>query len=249
MTDQSEPKTYTFVLVHGAWHTGAHWDTVAETLRAQGHTVHTPTVVGFGDGRADVSHAMGVESITQYIVDIDLDDFILIGHSFGGTIIAKVAEALPERIRRLVFWNAFVLQDGSSLLDEAPPVYQQLIDALGADGMFSLPFPVWRETFLNDVDHETALAAYATLCPTPIAMMDVKLELTKFYELIAAGSLPASYLNCTDDTAMPHGEYAWHPRFSSRLGLHRLVQMPGSHEVIFSNPTGLAAKLVEAGRD
>jgi hypothetical protein len=45
------------------------------------------------------------------------------------------------------------------------------------------------------------------------------------------------------------GEWAWHPRMSSRLGLHRLVEMPGSHEVIFSNPTGLAEKLIEAGRD
>jgi hypothetical protein len=36
---------------------------------------------------------------------------------------------------------------------------------------------------------------------------------------------------------------------SSRLGLFRLVQMPGSHEVIFKNPGGLAEKLIEAGRD
>jgi hypothetical protein len=31
--------------------------------------------------------------------------------------------------------------------------------------------------------------------------------------------------------------------------LYRLVQMPGSHEVMFTNLDGLAAKLVEAGRD
>jgi hypothetical protein len=36
---------------------------------------------------------------------------------------------------------------------------------------------------------------------------------------------------------------------SSRLGLFRLVQMPGSHEVLFTNPVGLADKLIEAGRD
>jgi hypothetical protein len=43
--------------------------------------------------------------------------------------------------------------------------------------------------------------------------------------------------------------WGWHPRRSSRLGLFRLVQMPGSHEVIFKNPGGLAEKLIEAGRD
>ena len=36
---------------------------------------------------------------------------------------------------------------------------------------------------------------------------------------------------------------------SSRLGLFRLVQLPGSHEVMFTNPTLLAQKIIEAGRD
>jgi hypothetical protein len=36
---------------------------------------------------------------------------------------------------------------------------------------------------------------------------------------------------------------------SNRLGLYRLVQMPGSHEALFTNPRLLAEKIVEAGRD
>src|SRR6187402_3480394 len=59
-------------------------------------------------------------SIVNYIADNDLRDFVLVGHSYGGTIIAKVAEAVPDRIERLVFWSAFVLLDGQSLLDETP---------------------------------------------------------------------------------------------------------------------------------
>jgi hypothetical protein len=47
---------------------------------------------------------------------------------------------------------------------------------------------------------------------------------------------------------MPPGEWGWHPRLSSRLGTYRLVQMPGSHELMFSNPVGLADKIPEAGR-
>ena len=50
-------------------------------------------------------------------------------------------------------------------------------------------------------------------------------------------------------TRLPPGEWGWHPRMSSRLGLYRLVQMPGSHEAIFTNPALLADKFVEAGRD
>ncbi|WP_459681204.1 salicylate esterase [Rhodococcus sp. no. 34] len=114
---------------------------------------------------------------------------------------------------------------------------------------FSGPWNVWREAFLNDADHETAMSAYESLCPTSVTMLEDKLDLTKFYELVNSGTMRTSYLNCTEDTAMPHGEFAWHPRFSSRLGLCRIVQMAGSHEAIFTTPATLAEKLVEAGRD
>jgi hypothetical protein len=48
---------------------------------------------------------------------------------------------------------------------------------------------------------------------------------------------------------MPHGDFAWRPRFSARLALYRLVQMPGGHEAVFTNPKLSAAKIQEAGRD
>ena len=53
--------------------------------------------------------------------------------------------------------------------------------------------------------------------------------------------------NCTEDIAMPPGEFAWTPR--SRLGLCRFLQMPGGHEACFTNPALLAEKIVEAARD
>ena len=48
------------------------------------------------------------------IVTLNLTDIILVGHSYGGTIISKVAEVIPDRIRRLVFWSGFVLNDGNA---------------------------------------------------------------------------------------------------------------------------------------
>lgn len=48
---------------------------------------------------------------------------------------------------------------------------------------------------------------------------------------------------------MPPGEFAWTPGFPARLGLCRLVQMPGGHEACFTNPALLARKIIEAGRD
>ena len=206
-------------------------------------------MAGHGKSAArNVNHAQCTDSVIRAIVERSLRDIVLVGHSFGGTIICKIAEAIPERIKRLVFLNAFVLKDGDSLMDESPPHYVELFEKLfseSSDGTVMIPFPIWRESFINDADLETAKWTYEQLSPEPYQPCKDKLDLKKFYSL----STPRSFINCTEDTALPPGEWGWHPRMSSRLGLHRLVQMPGSHEVMYTNPAGLAEKILEAGRD
>jgi pimeloyl-ACP methyl ester carboxylesterase len=237
------------VLVHGSWHTGELWAPVADHLRAAGHEVHTPTVAGHGKGvDKRVNHAQCTQSITDYLVQRNLHDVVLLGHSYGGTIISKVVEAVPERISRLIYWNAFVLQDGESLNDNVPPHYRGLFDQISAaspDGSVIMPFPIWREAFINDGDLATAQRTYELLSPEPYQPFIDKLDLKKFYAL----QTPRSYINCTEDIALPPGEWGWHPRMSGRLGLYRLVQIPGSHEVMFTAPQRLAEAIVMAGRD
>jgi len=112
----------TFVLVHGSWHDGAAWEPTTLELVKGGHKAYAPTIAGHGKGvNKRVNHADCTKSIVDYIVGQNLSNFVLVGHSFGGTVISKVAEAIPERIKRLVFLNGFVLRDGHSLNDETPP--------------------------------------------------------------------------------------------------------------------------------
>lgn len=241
----------TFVLVHGAWHDGATWEPVASHLRNSGHVVHTPTVAGHGKG-ADkaVSHNDSVNSIVSYIVDADLTNIVLLGHSYGGTVIARVLEEIPERIHRLVFWNAFVPAPGNSLIDEVPPHYRELFAQLAAasdDDTVSLPWPIWREAFIQDAPLELAQTTFEQLSSEPYPPLAEKLPLDRFYELLP--TVGRSFINGTEDTALPPGEWGWHPRMSSRLAGARLVQLPGSHEVMFTNPELLAQKIIEAGRD
>jgi pimeloyl-ACP methyl ester carboxylesterase len=239
----------TFVLVHGSWHDGSAWNAVIQHLEARGHQAFAPTIAGHGKGvNKNVNHAQCTQSIVDFIVDEDLTDIVLLGHSFGGTIIAKVTEAISTRIRRLIFFNAFVLNDGESLRDNIPPDPQALFDRLAResdDNTITMSFEIWREAFLNDADLELAQSSYAQLSPEPYQPFIDKLDLQQFYSL----PIPKSYLYCTEDTALPQGEWGWHPRMSSRLGLFRLVQMPGGHEVMFSNPVGLAEKIIVAGCD
>ena len=239
----------TFVLVHGAWHDGSAWEKTVRHLESNGHKAFAPTIAGHGKSAPrNVDHAQCTDSIVRAIVERDLRDFVLVGHSFGGTVICKVAEQIPERIRRLVFGNAFVLKDGNGLMDEVPANYVALFEKLfqdSTDGTIMVPFPIWRESFVNDADLETAKWTYSQLSPEPYQPCKDKLDLKKFYSL----EIPRSFINCTEDIALPPGEWGWHPRMSSRLGVYRLVQMPGSHEAIYTNPALLADKIIEAGRD
>ena len=104
----------TYVLVHGAWHTGAEMEAVAGHLRQSGHVVHCPTIAGNNkdDDREKTGLEQAISSIVAYIEANNLRDIRLVGHSYGGMVISGVADRLTDRIRRLVYVNAFVPLDG-----------------------------------------------------------------------------------------------------------------------------------------
>ncbi|MEV0185720.1 alpha/beta hydrolase [Streptomyces sp. NPDC050625] len=241
-----------YVLVHGSWHDGAAWTDVADHLEKLGHEAHFPTMAGHGkDVPRDVDHGDCVASVVDYITEHELTDIVLVGHSFGGSVIARVAERIPEKIRRLVFWNAFIPVDGTSVLDNAPPAYQELFPILAAqsdDNTVMLPFEVWRDAFIGDADLDRARETYDMLVPEPLGPTVEKLDLSEFYRIMP--TIPRSYVLCHDDSALPPGD----PQYgylanARRLGVFRLVTLEGSHEVLFTNPALLASKLGLAGRD
>ncbi len=119
---QTAPQSATFVLVHGAWHGGWCWERVEERLRARGHRVFAPTLTGLAE-RADlagpgVSLSTHVDDVVELLREEGLKDVVLCGHSYGGMVISGVAEkAPPGSIGSIVFLDAFLPDDGRSLLD------------------------------------------------------------------------------------------------------------------------------------
>ncbi len=236
-----------FVLVHGAWHTGELLEDTATPIRVAGHQVFLPTLAGNRPGDLkSVGLEAAIQSLVDYFTANGIRDAVLVGHSYGGMVITGAADRIPDRVRRLVYWNAFVPDNGECLNDLVPQFYIELFDHIEqADGSVMLPFPIWREAFINDASLELAQSSYENLNPHPYKTFKDPIQLSTNP---AGMQIPKSFINCHEDTAMPQS-MPWHPRLSEKLGLYRLVQTHGSHELCFTNPQALAEKIMEAGRD
>ena len=236
-----------YVLVHGAWHTGELLEDTAAPIKSAGHDVYLPTIAGNrpGDSKS-VGIEEAVQSIVDYINERKISEVILMGHSYGGMIITGVADKIPDSIHRLIYWNAFVPNNGESLNSMVPQMYIDLFAKLEKpDGSVELPFPIWREAFINDADADLAKIAYDKLNPHPYNTFKDSISISKNPSEM---EIPKSYINCTEDTSLPQS-MPWHPRLSEKLGLFRLIQATGSHELCFTNPSLLGQKILDAGKD
>src|SRR5262245_52119165 len=118
--DDDMPR-HTFVLLHGAWHTGAAWDGVASWLRLAGHQVEAPTLPGMhpGDNQAGIHFADYVEAVVD-VVQRQHHEVILVGHSSAGMLLQAAAPRVADVLDMVVFSNAFVMANGQSQLDNIP---------------------------------------------------------------------------------------------------------------------------------
>ena len=108
------------VLIHGAFRGGWTWHKVENFLQSKGLRVFAPSLTGAGEkshlNSAEITLETWTDDIKNLIESEDLRDVILVGHSQGGIIIQAVAEAISERISKLIFIDAPVLRDGECAL-------------------------------------------------------------------------------------------------------------------------------------
>jgi len=109
----------TFVLVHGAWGGSYGFRAVRRLLQADGHEVLTPSLTGLGER----AHLTGPQvGLSTHVLDVinavryeDVSDLVLLGFSYGGMVVSGALERIGERVREIVFVDAFVPGDGDSV--------------------------------------------------------------------------------------------------------------------------------------
>lgn len=158
------------VMVTGAWHGGWSWRAVAERLRAAGHTVFTPTLPGLADGDDPSKFALADTGkfVAEFVEKRNLTDVTLVGHSWGGYVITDASHHLAKRLKKIVYWSAFVPAKDRSLFDEVPPPYQGLFAQLAEAGKggVALPLEVWKQAFMNDAEPKVQETIHALMVPS-----------------------------------------------------------------------------------
>ncbi|MGY2049541.1 alpha/beta fold hydrolase [Methylobacterium sp. JK268] len=230
----------TFVLVHGAWHGGWCWRRVADRLRAAGHRVLAPTCTGLGERAHLLSRAITLDTFVQDVAGVlvaeELQDVVLVGHSFGGLAISGVADAAPERIRHLVYLDALLVEPGRAPFDIlSPETVAARRRAAAPSGGVSLPAPPPEAFGVFD----PADAAWLARRLTPHPLGTYESPLTLRHPL--GNGLPRTYVDCNS------------PRYPTLDGVKAWIrQQPGwnwavletGHDAMVSDPEATARLLV-----
>lgn len=247
MTSQDDSRT--FVLVHGAWHAGWCWSAVVGRLTAAGHRAYAPTAPGHAPGqhRSGVSHQDCVDALVGFVEQRDLHEVVLVGHSWGGFMLCGAAPRLAERLRRLVFWNAFVPLAGETMfsLSTEEQVQDYRVDALKTtDGSVPLSWHEWRTGLMQSGSEDAARIIYDMLGTQAFSTFEQPVDVTGFDAI----SVPSSYINGTEDMTLPPGPGHWVDCHAARLPSPRMIEAQMDHEALFNAPDTLVSALLESSR-
>jgi thioesterase domain-containing protein len=228
----------TFVLVHGAWHGAWCWRRVARLLTRNGHEVFTPTLTGLCERSHLLTPAVDLDTHILDVVNTmkwqELNNVVLVGHSYGGMVISGVAEKMEKAIWSLVMLDAFMPQDGQSVVDMQTPAMRDTIVAAERSGATTLP-PRAAEFFKVNEKDRAWVDAQCT--PHPIQCFLQKLALTGARERIAkkayirAATYPSPYF----DTGLA----------GARAKKWRTYEAPCGHDVMLDMPERLTEILQE----
>jgi len=206
-------------------------------LMAQaGHRLVAPTYTGLGEREHLANPAIDLDTHIQDVLNVirfeDLDDIVLLGHSYGGMVATGVADRARERVTQLIYLDAFVPRDGQSLFDLHEGGREPMGKAAAAgDGYRVPPNPPPADTPRADLrwldDRRVDM---------PIKCLETKLKLAH-----GEPSMPRSYIYCK---RIPPGDVfgQFAKRAKSEDGW-RYFELDASHAPNVTAPEALMAVL------
>lgn len=228
----AQKQNTTYVIVHGAW--GGSWafKKTDSLMTAHGYTVYRPSLTGQGErvhlATQDVDLSTHVNDVVNMIIFEDLKDIVLVGHSYGGMVISGVADRVPDRIRKLIFLDAFVPNEGESVKSMQGEAFNGML-RMEKDGYLVPPWVKAGQKPPMDVPH-------------PLKTLT---EQVSFKE--AASKLSATYILTVDPGKKPEedGFYASSQRAKERG--YKVLEMTADHNPQWSKVEELVKLLEDNG--
>ncbi|MEO9469823.1 alpha/beta hydrolase [Parasphingorhabdus sp.] len=237
-----------FVLVHGAWHGGWCWRDVTSGLRAKGHNVFTPTLTGLGERSHLLTPEVGLQTHIDDILSVirfnDLEDVILIGHSYGGMVITGVADALREKLQHVVYLDAALPHDGETMISQGPVRAPEALKAaenqlrtLAPDGIGMNTFPPEFLGIPKDHPGHDWVARHMTPHPLKTWFDPIKLKNG------GSDGLARTYIHC-NDPVLPGTSFAFHSARTGSDPSWNSLTLATGHDAMVTRPGELSEILL-----
>jgi len=234
------------VLVHGAFMDGRAWDAVKSGLKARGRTVAVVNLPGRAANPAPAAD-MTLDRYRDAVLaamPADGGQVVLVGHSFGGITISNVAEAVPERIRTLVYVAAYLPQAGQSLQalagedadSAAGPAFridqQRLVAAIAPEQQAAL--------FCNDCSAEIAARMSSLMVEEPLPPLNQGVNLTGNF-----GGVDRVYVRTAQDRVVSP---ALQDRMIAATPVRETIPLDAGHSPFFTQVDALVEAIDRQGR-
>ncbi|MGY0065304.1 alpha/beta fold hydrolase [Streptomyces sp. QTS137] len=231
----------TIVLEHGAFADAASWDGVVKRLQRAGY----PVVAAANPLRGPANDAAYLRSVVGHVDG----PVVLVGHSYGGTVISQAAAGLEDKVKALVYIAAFLPDSGESslgLTNKFPgstlgqaiePVNYTLPDGSQGADVYIKP-DKFHQQFAADVPADKARLMATGQRPIAAAALEEKSTRA------AWKTIPSWSLVTTEDRNIPVAAQ----RFMSARAHARTTEIDASHAVSVSNPDAVARIVERAAR-
>lgn len=221
------------VLVHGAWAGEWCWLPVLEPLRSSGRSVFCPSLTGHGSkihlGGPEVNLSAHVSDVVGVVTTYDLHDVTLVGHSYGGRVITRVASVIADRVSSMVF------VDAHTPIAPDSGIPQEWTEAASDTGMFPMlgyDFPPSLVGGDEGVAWIEARLAFQSLA-----------SFTEPWQIDLPDSARKTFVHATLNTPSRFTPYAKAAKARPDWNYH---EIDGHHYLMFSHPKDLAEILLSA---
>jgi pimeloyl-ACP methyl ester carboxylesterase len=230
------------LLFHGAWHNGKCWDKVSAILTKNGYEAEAMTLPGNGENDSkEVSYDDYVNYACEKIGE-QKEKVIIVCHSSAGHIIQMAVPKVADKVKKVIFNNAWIMPDGKSQFDYVPDeIKNGMRQAAAASGTGAIPIDPGfvRGLLASEARDEVYEELMSILVEQPLIIMETPIQAKEF----AALDIPKVLLYNNKDVSVAPGAFVG---MFKAFGDNPVIEAECDHEGLFTNPEVYTEALMKA---